>query len=344
MKAGYTISAAAHVLVLGWGLLTFSAKPLEAPPVDAVVADVITDTEFSQITNGSKTAKQTPKPAPVVDRVGEVKEPPKEPTLKVADNKQEVLTETAPPPAPPQPDPKPDLKPDLKPDPKPAEAKPPELSSAATPPAAAEPPPPDPVAEALRQEEAKRKEKEAEAKRKAEEAKRKAEEAKRKAEEAKRKAAEEAKKREELKSHLDRIETALLDKRAPQRQAVTGTIVNPAPSLGTTTGNAPQLSQNELARLQAMVKQQLYGCWIPPIGASEARDLVVLVAFSLNRDGTLAGNPVVKNRASNPLFQIAAESAVRAVRSCSPLRLPAAKYESWQEVEVDFNLKELFGG
>jgi colicin import membrane protein len=147
-----------------------------------------------------------------------------------------------------------------------------------------------------------------------------------------------------VKNDLNRIEAALIDKRTPQRQAVTGTIVNPAPSLGATTGNAPQLSQNELARLAAMIKQQLYSCWIPPIGAADARDLVVLVGFSLNRDGTLAGNPVVKNRGSNPLFQIAAESALRAVRSCSPLRLPAAKYESWQEVEVNFDPKELFGG
>jgi colicin import membrane protein len=328
MKAGYTISAMAHALILGWGLLTFSAKPLEAPPVDSVVADVITDTEFSQITNGSKTAKQTPKPTPVADKVGEVKEQPKEPTLKVA-LKQEVLTDTAPPPAPSQPDPKPD--------PTPADAKPPAPQPAPAPPAAAEPPAPDPVAEALKREEAKRKE---EQQKKLEEAK-KREEARKRDEARKR---EEAKKREEANKDLDRIQAALLDKRAPQRQAVAGTIVNPTPSLGTTTGNAPQLSQNELARLAAMIKQQLYSCWIPPVGASDAKDLVVLVGFSLNRDGTLAGNPVVKNRGPNPLFQIAAESAVRAVRSCSPLRLPAAKYESWQEVEVNFDPKELFGG
>src|SRR5215471_14698119 len=117
MKAGYTISAIAHALILGLGLIWFSVRPLEAPRVDPIVADVITDTEFSQITAGLKTAKQTPKPTPVADKVGEVKEQPKDPTLKVAD-KQEVVTPTAPPPAPPPPE--------VKPDPKPAEAKPPE--------------------------------------------------------------------------------------------------------------------------------------------------------------------------------------------------------------------------
>ncbi len=328
MKAGYTISAAAHVLILGWGLLSFSARPLEAPHVDSIVADVITDTEFSQITAGSRTAKQTPKPTPVVDKVGEVKEPPKDPMLKVA-TKQEVVTDTAPPPAPPQPDPKPD--------PKPAEAKPQEPTPAPPPAAAAPPePPPDPVAEALKREEAKRKEEA----RKAEEA-RKREEAKKREEARKR---EEAKKREEVKMDLNRIETALLDKRAPQRQAVTGTIVNPTPSLGTTTGTAAQLSQSELARLLAMLKQQLSACWNPPVGVREARDLAVRVRFSLNRDGSLSGEPVVANRGSNPMFQVAAETALRAVRSCQPLRLPAAKYEFWQEVEVNFDPAEMFGG
>ena len=147
-----------------------------------------------------------------------------------------------------------------------------------------------------------------------------------------------------MKNDLSRIETALLDKRAPQRQAVTGTMVNPTASLGTTTGTAPQLSQNELSRLAAMVKQQVTACWNPPVGVTEARNLVVVVSFALNRDGTLSGEPVVKNRVSNPMFQVAAESAVRAVRSCQPLRVPAAKYDFWQEVEVNFDPREMFGG
>jgi colicin import membrane protein len=321
MKAGTTISAIAHAIILGWGLVSFSAKPLEAPPVDAVVADVISETEFSQITNGVRTAKQTPAPAPVVDKVGEVKEPPKDPTLKVA-NKQEVVTDSAPPPAPPQPDPKPD--------PKPVEAKPPDPKPAPTPPAAAEEPPqPDPAAEAAkRAEEAKRKEEQ----KKIEEAK-KREEAK-KAQEARKR--EEAKNREAANKDLDRIQ-ALLDKRAQQRQAVTGTMINPTPSLGTTTGTASQLSQSELARLLAMLRQQLSACWNPPMGVREAKTLVVTVSFSLNPDGSLASRPHAENDSRDPLFQTAKDTAIRAVESCQPIRLPAAKYEVWRNVEVNFD-------
>jgi len=39
-----------------------------------------------------------------------------------------------------------------------------------------------------------------------------------------------------------------------------------------------------------------------------------------------------------PLFQAAAESAVRAVTRCAPFSfLPAAKYAAWREVEVVFD-------
>jgi colicin import membrane protein len=143
-----------------------------------------------------------------------------------------------------------------------------------------------------------------------------------------------------VKSDLDRIQTALIDKRAPQRQAVTGTMINPAPSLGSTTGTALQLSQNELAMLIA----QLRSCWAPPVGVVEAKDLVVTVRFSLNRDGSLLGEPIVVNRGRNALFQLAAEAATRAVRVCQPFRLPASKYEAWQEVEVNFDPILMFGG
>jgi outer membrane biosynthesis protein TonB len=322
MRTGYTISTIGHALVLGWGLISFSAKPFAVSPTDAVMADVISETEFNQLTAGTHTAQQVTNPAPVVDKVGDVKEPPKDPVAKVT-NKPEVQMTAAEPPAP--------RPPDIKPEPKPPESKPPEQKPVVPQPAAPKVEP-DPIAEALQREEAKRQE---EAK-KLEEAKKRDEARKR--EEARKR--DEAKKREEVKSDLDRIQTALIDKRAPQRQAVTGTMINPTPSLGSTTGTAPQLSQNELAMLIA----QLRSCWAPPVGVVEAKDLVVTVRFSLNRDGSLLGQPIVVNRGNNALFQVAAEAATRAVRVCQPFRLPASKYEAWQEVEVNFDPILMFGG
>jgi colicin import membrane protein len=79
------------------------------------------------------------------------------------------------------------------------------------------------------------------------------------------------------------------------------------------------------------------------VGVVDAKDLSVVLGFSLNRDGLVSGQPILMNRASSPLFQVAVESAKRAVLGCQPFRLPAAKYEAWQDLEVTFN-SETFGG
>jgi colicin import membrane protein len=335
MTPGTAISATAHALILAWGLFTFSARPLDVAPVDSVMADVISESEFSRLTAGMKTAAPSEKPQPVADKLGEAQPPPKDMTAKASDKPEiqasapEPAAAAPPPPPPPQP---PDAKPHAGPPPAASEAKP-------------EPkkPEPDPIAEALKKEEVKRKEeakKQEEAKKREDEAK-KREEAKRREEAKKREEAkreEEAKKRDEPKFDFDRIQTALLDKRTPQRPMVTGSMVNPTPTLGASLANAPVLSQNEIDALRA----QLYSCWNPPVGVLEAKDLVVTIRFSLNRDGSLSGEPAVTNHTSHPLFQIASESALRAVRRCQPFRLPVVKYDAWQEVEVSFRPEDMF--
>lgn len=314
MRTGYTISTLGHGLLLAWALFAFHASPYNFSAVESVSADVISERDFSALVNGMKTAKQIEKPMPVVDKLGEPKGIVKEVVAKVSDKPEIAPVEASPPPQP-------------KPiESKSADAKQPDRSQPDPKPAAAKPEPePDPIAEALKKEEAKRKE----------DAKK--EEAK-KREEARRR--EEARKRDENKFDLDRIQTALLDKRAPQRQAVTGTLVNPTPSLGAPTANAPELSQSEIDALRA----QLMGCWNPPVGVAEAKDLIVIVRFALNRDGSVSGEPSVVNHGSNSLFQVAAESATRAVRRCQPFRLPASKYDAWRDVEVKFDPNDMFRG
>jgi outer membrane biosynthesis protein TonB len=301
MRTGLTISTIAHGLILASGLVWFSVQPLDHVPVDSVLADVISEREFSQLTAGLRTAPQHPRPQPIVDKPDAPKQPVKDPSAKVVP-KPEITTGAAPPgaalPLPPMP---------------PAAA--PQASEAKPEPSKPEP---DPIAEALKREEAKKKE----------EAK-KLEEAK-KREEARRR--EEAKRQQERKFDLDKIETALLDKRAPQRQAAGGALVNANASLGTPTANAPELSQWEIDALRA----QLMACWYPPETVLQAKGLIVTVEFSLNRDGSLSGEPVVENHLAHPLFQVAAETATRAVRSCQPFRLPVSKYDAWQTVEVNF--------
>ena len=97
------------------------------------------------------------------------------------------------------------------------------------------------------------------------------------------------------------------------------------PGCATPDSQRGAVVQGDDASLAALLRRQLYACWSPPFGLSGAKNLVVTVTFSLNRDGSLSGAPQVKPTASGPLFQAAAKSAVRAVRRCTPLKLPDDK-------------------
>lgn len=299
MRTALAISASVHATVLLWGLVSFGVKPLEAGLAESLPVDIISDAEFSQITKGVRTAPKAETQKPLVEKIDAAK-PIEETTPKVAP-KPEIKTASA------EPMPVREVKP---PEPKVEKAK-------------AEPEP-DPIAEALKKEEAKRKE-----------------EAK-KREEQKRK--EEAKKREEEKKKQQAFDpnriAALLDRRSPQRQAATGETLNQTASLGLPTGAAATLSQTEIDALRA----QIQACWNPPAGALEAKELIVKVRLQLQKDGSLSADPMLLNRGNHPIFQIAAESALRAIKRCQPYKLPIHKYDVWRDVEVTFDPRDMFRG
>lgn len=286
MKSSLTISTAGHALFLAWGLISFSAKPFDAT-AEALPVDVISSSEFSQITAGVKTAPKAEVQKPLVEKVApETTPPPKDLTAKVSDKKEiEASREDTPPP-----------QPQVKEEPK---QKPEEKK-------------PDEIAEALKKEQVKP-------------------------------PPTPPKKPPPPKVDLSKMienKLALLDKRDQRRQATTGDVINSTPSLGTSTGRAASLSQSEIDALRAQIQQ----CWNPPAGAAEAKNLIVKVRLMLNQDGSLSGEPQVVNSGGDGFFQVAAESATRAVRRCQPYKLPIAKYEVWKDVEVTFDPRDMYRG
>jgi hypothetical protein len=109
------------------------------------------------------------------------------------------------------------------------------------------------------------------------------------------------------------------------------------PEAGSPPIERAALSQPEIDALRA----RLMSCWSPPIGVTTSNRLVVVVKFSLSKDGAVSGEPTVINRGADPLFKVAAESAIRAIRSCQPYRLPTSKYEAWRDIEVKFDPNDL---
>jgi colicin import membrane protein len=313
MKAGWTISAVAHAAVLAWGLIAIAARPLNATPPESLPVDIISATDFSQITQGVKTAPKAEAPKPLVEKVAEAK-PVEEHTAKVVDNKPEIA-QTADKVEPPKPEP----------EKKKAEPKPPTPAAKNEPKQAfAKEPEPkvDPIAEALKKD-TKKPDPKTQQKAETPLPPKKPEPPK-----------------PQPKFDASRI-AALLDKRDPRRHSATGDTLSHTPSLGTSTGRAASLSQSEIDALRARIQQ----CWNPPAGLADARDLIVVVRIRFNQDGSLSAEPTLSNSLSHPTFQIAAESALRAVKRCAPYSfMPIAKYDVWKDVEVTFDPRDMFRG
>jgi len=127
------------------------------------------------------------------------------------------------------------------------------------------------------------------------------------------------------KFDADKI-AALLDKRDPTRQAVTGDTLNSNAALGLAKGKAADNS----ATWGALFQSQVERCWKKPYGGIEAQKSEAAFAIKLKRDGTLEGMPVPEGTPATPYLRVYQESALRAIIECQPYNLPAAYFEEWK--------------
>lgn len=310
MRTGLAISSVVHASALLWAVLTFASSPLDSLPMDSLPVDIISPTEFSQLTAGSKTATKQDAPKPLVEKVGEKKQV-EDHTAKVSEKKEIQATKNE------QTPPKPVEKTESKPEPKPEPPKPAQPAEAKPEPKPEEKP--DPIAEALKKDDSKKKE-----------------EQKKQAQKAVPTPPKKPPPKKQPEFNPQRI-AALLDKRDPTRQAATGDAINRTASLGIPTGTAATLSQNELDALRARLKQN----WsVPPV----ADKVVIRMVIRLTPDGRLASPPEVMTRGSGAAFEAFRDSAVRAVMVSQPFNmLRRETYETWREIDIDFDERTMFG-
>ncbi len=142
---------------------------------------------------------------------------------------------------------------------------------------------------------------------------------------------------------VEQVDRRLQDQK---RQEGRGERAEGRPEEGPDGRAEPDAGAVSLAELQRMVEEQVYRCWILPVGARGVRGLNVLVRFSVAPDGTVRRAEVVDRErlARDPLFRIVAESAIRAVRRCSPLQLPKERYAQWRAIEMNFDLEKALSG
>jgi hypothetical protein len=101
---------------------------------------------------------------------------------------------------------------------------------------------------------------------------------------------------------------------------------------------ASQVGSSDKASIQQALSRQLARYWQPPSGA-DANDLVTIIAFDLNPDGSLAGDPRVVSQSGVTDSNKAqagrhAELAIRAVRRAAPFDLPPKFYNVWKKIRT----------
>jgi colicin import membrane protein len=166
---------------------------------------------------------------------------------------------------------------------------------------------------------------------------------------AKAKAAAEAKARRDAQLaaqfNPNDISKLLNSKEQAQSSGSTGREVNRVASLGTQTGTAQRMNPNMRSQLIGIIKEQLERCWVVPVALQGSqRPPVPSVRVALKQDGTLASQPSVINTSVDPLFRVAADSALTATRRCTPLRIPAQFapfYNDWRDVVVNFDARDV---
>lgn len=338
MFRGLLTSFVGHAMLLGWALITIQRTP-ELPPTLTIETTIITPSELTRLKKGDPQSKHMEAKAKEEDT--------KEVSKKEAEKPKPV---TAPPPPPAAKEP--------------VEDDPIAEKLAAVPPPKSGPTPEEKaeLAEKLKQEEAAaaaaaakaekaaaEKRKKAEAKKKAEE-KRKAEEKKRKERERQKKLAEAKRKAAEAKKQFDADKIAALIDKSPDKRGAPRSATEPTkptdytgPTAGERQGNDTVLSAREQDLLKAMINGQLQPCSKMPGGGGGVDTPIVTVRFQLRPDGSLAGEPVLVNRQSSPLYNIAANASIRAIKQCAPFNLPPDKYGAWNTVTWEFDWPVILG-
>jgi uncharacterized protein YqgQ len=96
------------------------------------------------------------------------------------------------------------------------------------------------------------------------------------------------------------------------------------------------------------LKAQIFGCWRIPLGLPYNENLLVRIKLKLKPDGTLIKTEILDqarmNTPGQKSFRALAESALRAIQLCQPLKVPTSGYERWKNLQLNFDAREMLGG
>ena len=147
----------------------------------------------------------------------------------------------------------------------------------------------------------------------------------------------------EKKEIIDTNQIAALIDKAKEEEAIkkkTDKITQSSKKNSFATGLT--LSQEDALRAQ------IFGCWSVPLGLPYDEDLLVRIKLQLKQDGTIMKSEILDHQRMNmpgqKFYKVLAESALRAVRLCQPLKVPPTGYDKWKNLQLNFNPTEMLKG
>ena len=148
----------------------------------------------------------------------------------------------------------------------------------------------------------------------------------------------------EKKEIIDTNQIAALIDKAKEEEAVKKIDRDKLTQSSVKNSFASGLSLSEEDALRA----QIFGCWSVPLGLPYDKDMLVRIKLKLKKDGTILKSEILDhqrmNRPGQKFYKVLAESALRAVRLCQPLKVPPTGYEKWKEMQLNFNPTEMLAG
>ncbi len=315
--SGFAGSAALHGALLALLLLGFARAPRFADSPESIPIETISLSELNQITNGEKNAKPAPQPAPTPTPP----QPP--PDLRASAEQTPTPPQPAPPPPPkaesppPQPAPPPPPKAEATPPPEP-EPMPPQRPDRPPPqkPAVQEAPVQPPVRPKV-------------------------------VETPQDPPKELAPEKPKPSRNFDPNAIAkLIGQSKPSTPAAAATQTASIAPQGLPHHDAPHMSMSMASALDAWLTESYLNCWTPPPATPEGDTYVAEIRVIFNPDGSLSARPVLLNPPTDQAWRAHAESAMRAVRKCDPLKVPAEYmpyFEQWKVETIHFDPRETQG-
>ena len=174
---------------------------------------------------------------------------------------------------------------------------------------------------------------------------------------------EKVKKIEEKKQNPKKIETEVKQVSEFEKKElfdpnnIAALIDKPKENLAETTKTTNKITQSQdrnaeprglsLSEEDAL-KAQIFGCWSIPLGLPYNKNLLVRIKLQLKPDGTVIKSEILDharmNKPGQGFYKVLAESALRAIRLCQPLRVPTTGYERWKDLQLNFDAREMLEG